>query len=86
MRRLLSFVKFEHTVFSLPVILAGAMLGAGGWPGAKPLAWILVAGTGARTLAMALNRIFDRAIDARNPRTASRELPKMQSESSSVLK
>ena len=75
MRALFSFVKFEHTLFSLPLLLAGAVLGAHGWPSAGPLLWILVAGTGARTLAMALNRIFDRAIDARNPRTASRELP-----------
>jgi len=51
------------------------MLGAGGVPGVVPLLWILVAGTGARTLAMALNRILDRGIDARNPRTAGRELP-----------
>ncbi|MBZ0270380.1 putative 4-hydroxybenzoate polyprenyltransferase [bacterium] len=75
MRRLLDFVKFEHTVFSVPVLLAGAFLGARGVPPAMTLVWILVAGTGARTLAMALNRIADRGIDARNPRTASRELP-----------
>lgn len=75
MRVLLSFVKFEHTLFSLPLLFAGAFLGARGVPGVAPLLWILVAGTGARTLAMALNRIFDRSIDARNPRTASRELP-----------
>ena len=74
-RTLLSFVKFEHTLFSLPLLLAGAMLGANGLPAVRPLLWILVAGTGARTLAMALNRILDRAIDAKNPRTAGRELP-----------
>jgi 4-hydroxybenzoate polyprenyltransferase len=74
-RTLLAFVKFEHTLFSLPLLLAGAMLGADGWPDAKTMLWILVAGTGARTLAMALNRIIDRRIDARNPRTAVRELP-----------
>jgi 4-hydroxybenzoate polyprenyltransferase len=74
-RTLLDFVKFEHTLFSLPLLLAGAVLGAGGWPEAGPLLWILLAGTGARTLAMALNRIVDRRIDARNPRTAVRELP-----------
>jgi len=74
-RTLLDFVKFEHTLFSLPLLLAGAMLGAGGLPPAGPLLWVLVAGTGARTLAMALNRIIDREIDARNPRTAGRELP-----------
>jgi len=74
MRRLLDFVKFEHTVFSIPLLLAGALLGAQGWPSPWPLFWIVVAGTGARTLAMALNRILDRDLDARNPRTASREL------------
>ena len=74
-RTLLSFVKFEHTLFSLPLLVAGALLGARGLPAAAPLLWIVLAGTGARTLAMALNRILDRAIDARNPRTASRELP-----------
>ncbi len=75
MKTLLSFVKFEHTVFSIPVLLAGAFLGADGRPGWTPLLWILVAGTGARTLAMALNRILDRDLDARNPRTADRDLP-----------
>jgi 4-hydroxybenzoate polyprenyltransferase len=75
MRTLLDFVKFEHTLFSLPLLVAGAFLGAHGAPPLVPLLWILVAGTGARTLAMALNRILDHRIDARNPRTASRELP-----------
>ncbi len=74
-KTILDFVKFEHTLFSLPVILAGAMLAARGWPPWPTVAAILVAATGARTLALALNRILDRAIDARNPRTAGRELP-----------
>jgi 4-hydroxybenzoate polyprenyltransferase len=74
-RTLLDFVKFEHTLFSLPLLVAGAFLGAGGPPDAMVLAWVLVAGTGARTLAMALNRILDAELDARNPRTATRELP-----------
>jgi len=75
LRTLLDFVKFEHTLFSLPILLAGAMLAARGFPPAKTLLAILVAGTGARTTALALNRILDRSIDARNPRTAKRELP-----------
>jgi 4-hydroxybenzoate polyprenyltransferase len=75
LRTLLDFVKFEHTLFSLPLLLAGAFLGAGGVPSFSVIVWVLVAGTGARTLAMALNRILDRALDARNPRTAGRELP-----------
>lgn len=71
-----SFVKFEHTLFSLPLLYAGAVLAAGGWPGWWTVVWILVAGTGARTAALGLNRIIDRRIDALNPRTADRELPR----------
>jgi len=69
------FVKIEHTIFCIPLLLAGAWLGAGGVPGAWPLLWIVAAGVGARTLGMAMNRILDRDIDASNPRTADRELP-----------
>lgn len=76
MRAYLDFVKIEHTLFSLPVIYAGTALGS---PDAVPpwpvLLLILVAASGARTAAFALNRIIDRRIDARNPRTAMRELP-----------
>jgi 4-hydroxybenzoate polyprenyltransferase len=71
-----SFVKFEHTLFSLPLLYAGAVIGAGGLPEARTAALILGAGTGARTAAMGLNRIIDRNIDARNPRTMVRELPR----------
>jgi len=74
-RTVLDFVKLEHTLFSLPILLAGAMLAAHGLPPARTLLAILIAGTGARTTALALNRILDRNIDARNPRTAGRELP-----------
>ncbi len=70
-----SFVKVEHTLFSLPVMFAGAILAAGELPARGLLAWILLAGIGARTLAMALNRLIDREVDAANPRTADRELP-----------
>jgi 4-hydroxybenzoate polyprenyltransferase len=69
------FVKIEHALFSLPLILAGALLAAPtgfAWP---VLGWIALAGTGARIAALALNRLLDRAIDARNPRTQVRELP-----------
>jgi len=74
-RRLASLVRIEHTVFALPFAYAGAFLAAGTWPGWADLLWITVAMTGARTLAMALNRVIDAELDARNPRTASRELP-----------
>ena len=74
-RRLASLVRLEHTVFALPFAYAGALLAVDGWPGWSDMAWITVAMTGARTLAMALNRLVDAELDARNPRTATRELP-----------
>ena len=74
-RRLASLVRIEHTVFALPFAYAGAILAVGGWPGWAEMLWITVAMTGARTLAMAVNRLLDAELDALNPRTASRELP-----------
>jgi 4-hydroxybenzoate polyprenyltransferase len=74
-RRFASLVRIEHTVFALPFAYVGAFLAAGGWPGAHDLLWVTVAMVGARTLAMALNRLVDAELDARNPRTAGRELP-----------
>jgi 4-hydroxybenzoate polyprenyltransferase len=74
-RRLASLVRIEHTVFALPFAYVGAFLAVDGWPGLANVLWIAVAMTGARTLAMALNRLVDADLDARNPRTASRELP-----------
>lgn len=74
-RRLASLVKLEHTIFALPFAYVGALMGARGAPGLAALVWITVAMLGARTLAMGLNRLIDAGIDARNPRTAARELP-----------
>ena len=68
-------MRLEHTVFALPFAYVGALLSVDGWPGLGPMAWITVAMVGARTLAMGLNRLVDAEIDARNPRTATRELP-----------
>jgi 4-hydroxybenzoate polyprenyltransferase len=68
-------VKIEHTVFALPFAYVGAVLAVGGVPTAHDLLWITVAMVGARSLAMALNRLIDAGIDAANPRTAARELP-----------
>ncbi len=70
----LDMIKFEHSVFALPFALIGALLAAGGIPGAWTLAWIVVAMVGARSAAMAFNRIVDRAYDAGNPRTQMRPL------------
>lgn len=72
---LLSFVRFAHTVFALPFALAGAFLARMEVPAISRMGWILLAMAGARSLAMALNRLIDVEIDARNPRTAMRELP-----------
>ncbi|MDF2748888.1 MAG: 4-hydroxybenzoate octaprenyltransferase [Gaiellaceae bacterium] len=74
-RRFASLVKLEHTVFALPFAYVGALLALAEVPRAAELLWITVAMVGARTLAMALNRLIDAELDARNPRTASRELP-----------
>jgi len=74
-RRLASLVRIEHTVFALPFAYVGAFLAVDGWPGLSDMVWVTVAMVGARTLAMALNRLVDAELDARNPRTASRELP-----------
>jgi 4-hydroxybenzoate polyprenyltransferase len=71
-----SLVKVEHTVFALPFAYIGAFLAVDGVPGAHDLVWVTVAMVGARSLAMALNRLIDAGIDARNPRTAGRELPR----------
>jgi len=73
--RFYSLVKFEHTIFALPFAYVGAFLAADGVPSAHDLVWVTVAMVGARSLAMGLNRLIDAGLDARNPRTAGRELP-----------
>jgi len=76
--RFARLVKIEHTVFALPFAYVGAFLAVGGTPSAHDLLWITLAMVGARSLAMALNRLIDSGIDARNPRTAGREIPSGQ--------
>jgi len=76
--RFARLVKIEHTVFALPFAYVGAFLAVGGSPSAHDLVWITLAMVGARSLAMALNRLIDARVDARNPRTAGRELPSGQ--------
>ena len=68
-------VKVEHSVYALPFAYAGAFLAAQGRPTWAELFWITVAMVGARSAAMALNRLIDAEMDARNPRTAGREIP-----------
>ena len=74
-RRLASLVRIEHTVFALPFAYVGAFLSLDAWPGLANVVWVTVAMVGARTLAMSINRLVDAEVDARNPRTANRELP-----------
>lgn len=71
----LEMIKIEHTLFALPFAFLGAVLAANGLPSLKQLLWITLAMVGARSTAMAFNRIADRHYDARNPRTSSRALP-----------
>lgn len=68
-------IKFAHTIFALPFAFTGALLAAGGLPSLRQTVWIVLAMAGARTAAMAMNRLIDAEIDARNPRTAVRAIP-----------
>lgn len=72
----LEMIKFEHSVFALPFAMTGAMLAVRGWPSWRQLFWLVVAMVGARSAAMAFNRIADVKFDALNPRTKTRALPK----------
>ena len=69
-------IKFSHSIFALPFALTSALIAASGVPLPRQIFWIIVAMVGARSGAMGLNRIIDRRIDAANPRTAGRELPR----------
>lgn len=71
----LSLVRFSHSVFALPFALQGAWLAGRGRPAWGTLAWIVACAVAARTSAMGFNRLVDADVDARNPRTARRELP-----------
>ncbi|HYE66214.1 MAG TPA: UbiA-like polyprenyltransferase [Pyrinomonadaceae bacterium] len=74
-RTTLEMIKIEHTLFALPFAFLGAVLAAGGVPTVRQIFWITLAMVGARSTAMAFNRIADREFDARNPRTRGRAIP-----------
>jgi len=74
-RTTLEMIKIEHTLFALPFAFLGAVLAARGIPTPWQIVWITVAMVGARSTAMAFNRIADRDYDARNPRTKTRAIP-----------
>lgn len=69
-------IKIEHTLFALPFAFLGAFFAARGLPSPSEIGWILLAMIGARSAAMAFNRLVDLPFDAKNPRTASRALPR----------
>lgn len=71
----MEMIKFSHTIFALPFALSGALLAVRGLPSARQLLFIILAMVGARTAAMAMNRLIDAEIDAKNPRTATRAIP-----------
>ena len=75
---ILSDIKIKHTIFALPFALMSAFLAAGGVPEVKKLVWIMVCMVGARSAAMAFNRIVDARYDAMNPRTRERAIPSGQ--------
>jgi 4-hydroxybenzoate polyprenyltransferase len=68
-------VRFEHTIFNLPFAYLGAFAAAKGWPTLAQVLWITVAMVGARSAAMAMNRLFDAEIDAKTARTKNRHIP-----------
>ena len=72
----LEAIKIEHAAFTLPFAYLAMLLAAGGWPTWWQFIWVTVAMTAGRTAAMSLNRIIDRHLDSRNPRTAIRALPR----------
>ena len=72
----LEMVKIEHTIFALPFAFMSALLALRGWPDMKQIAWILLAMVGARSAAMAFNRLVDLPFDSKNPRTVNRALPR----------
>ena len=74
LRKIISFTKVEHTIFSLPLIFAGITLSNSPYL-IFDIFLIFIAAIGARVFGMSLNRIFDRHIDKKNPRTSMREIP-----------
>jgi 4-hydroxybenzoate polyprenyltransferase len=79
-RLFLEMIKFEHTIFALPYAYIGMVMASydtnQSWPSLTTFIWVTLAMVGARSAAMGLNRVIDAAIDARNPRTANREIPR----------
>src|SRR5947207_6425488 len=75
LRTVLEMIKIQHTIFALPFAAVGAAYAARGVPTGTQILWLVLAMVGARSAAMAFNRIVDARYDAANPRTASRAIP-----------
>jgi len=73
--RYLGLIRFEHTIFAMPFAVISLLVASDGRPGWRTAVWVLVAMVGARSAAMAFNRLADRELDRANPRTARRHLP-----------
>jgi 4-hydroxybenzoate polyprenyltransferase len=73
--RYLRMIRFSHSIFALPFAFTGALIAAAGIPAPVTIFWITLAMVGARSGAMGMNRIIDREIDRKNPRTRNREIP-----------
>jgi len=78
LKKYLSFIKIEHILFSLPLLFAGAYMAGRQWPSLRLACLMLLAGAGARTVALVLNRIIDLELDQKNPRTKDRQLARGQ--------
>ena len=78
-------VMFSHTIFSLGFALVSMLLAANGFPKLSTIFWILICFLGARTGANAINRVIDAEIDARNPRTANRQVPKGEMKKKEII-
>lgn len=84
-KKILDMIKFPHTIFALPFALTSALIAAQGIPETQKLFWILIAMVGARSGAMAFNRWADAEIDALNPRTKNRHIPRGEISKHSAL-
>jgi 4-hydroxybenzoate polyprenyltransferase len=76
LRYILEAVRIQESLFALPFAYVGMLLAAGGLPSLRAFLWVTLAMVGARNAGMAFNRVLDREMDALNPRTANRHLPR----------
>ena len=83
-QKILHLVKLQHSLFAMPFTVAAMLMAAKGLPELSKIFWIIVAFMGARSFGMAANRLIDRKIDSKNPRTAHRLMASGQSQANSI--